>query len=46
MKARQEVTAVMACQYRGTSKMEKRVLLVQFVSTHGLQGLVRPVRVD
>src|SRR2546426_11441967 len=35
MKARQEVTAVAAGQYRGASKKEKRVLLDQFVSTTG-----------
>ena len=35
MKARQEVTAVTAGQYRGASKKEKRVLLDQFVSTTG-----------
>ena len=33
MKARQEVTAVTAGQYRGASKKEKRVLLDQFVMT-------------
>lgn len=35
MKARQEVTAVTAGQYRGATKKEKRVLLDQFVSTTG-----------
>ncbi|MGH8716860.1 MAG: hypothetical protein ACREUI_09120, partial [Burkholderiales bacterium] len=35
MKARQEVTAVTAGQYRGASKKEKRALLDQFVSTTG-----------
>src|SRR5437867_3988731 len=35
MKARQEVTAVTAGQYRGARKKEKRVLLDQFVSTTG-----------
>ena len=35
MKARQEVTAVTAGQYRGASKKEKRLLLDQFVSTTG-----------
>lgn len=35
MKARQEVTAVTAGQYRGASKKEKRVLLDQFISTTG-----------
>ena len=35
MKARQEVTAVTAGQYRGASKKEKRVLLDQFVRTTG-----------
>src|SRR2546426_2756565 len=35
MKARQEVTAVAAGQYRGASKKEKRVLRDQFVSTTG-----------
>jgi hypothetical protein len=35
MKARQEVTAVTAGQYRGASKKEKRVLLDQLVSTTG-----------
>lgn len=35
MKARQEVTAVTAGQYRGASKKEKRVLLDQFVTTTG-----------
>ena len=35
MKARQEVTAVTAGQYRGASKREKRELLDQFVSTTG-----------
>jgi hypothetical protein len=34
-----------AGQYRGASKKEKRMLLDQFVSTHGIQPLVRPVRV-
>jgi hypothetical protein len=35
MKARQEVTAATAGQYRGASKKEKRVLLDQFVTTTG-----------
>ncbi|MFN2511518.1 MAG: hypothetical protein ABR568_08750 [Pyrinomonadaceae bacterium] len=35
MKARREVTAVTAGQYRGATKKEKRVLLDQFVSTTG-----------
>ena len=35
MKARQEVTAVTAGQYRGASKKEKRKILDQFVSTTG-----------
>jgi hypothetical protein len=35
MKARQEVTAVTAGQYRGATKKEKRLLLDQFVSTTG-----------
>jgi hypothetical protein len=35
MKARQEVTAVTAGQYRGASKKEKRGLLDQFVRTTG-----------
>ena len=35
MKARQEVTAVTAGQYRGATKKEKRLLLDHFVSTTG-----------
>lgn len=35
MKARQEVSAVTAGQYRGGSKKEKRVLPDQFVTTTG-----------
>jgi len=35
MKARQEVTAVTAGQYRGASKKQKREILDQFVSTTG-----------
>lgn len=38
MKARQEVTAVTAGQYRGASKKEKRELLDQFVRTTGYSG--------
>ena len=34
MKARQEVTAVTAGQYRGARKREKRVLLDQFYARH------------